>query len=268
MNYKTYPTDYVQELKQLKNNRKKARCFQEYFDDMEHENHNSYGFYAQSWDVSKSTAHVWIDEFRKEIALFLDHWVLKNNKHYSYAKNTAERLPNDKRTQTSSTSTENKDFQEVDKTTAERSPNKDFNYINNNPSNFLNDKNFNDFYFVYSRNTRFVGKKGEAYEAFASTDVNVDLLKLACMKYLHDAAVERPVGMKKFLENETYLPYLPNYIKAKSGGEWYEGVYNNKTFAFTAADGSPLGAIPPSLLLELFENGELVYLKELQKQSA
>lgn len=264
MNYKTYPTDYVQELKSLKNNRKKARCFQEYFDDMEHEDHNSYGFYAKSWDVSKSTAHTWIDEFKHEISLFVDHWYLKNQQHYSYAKNQAERQPNDNRTTKSSTSPKATEFENIDRTTTERQPNEALNYTNKNNAGFLFDKDYNDFYFIYSRNTNYPGSKPEAYDAFARTDINVDLLKLACMKYLNDKSVQRPVGVKKFLENEMYQPYLPKYMKVKSGDDWYAGVYDTDSYELKSVDGVVIGTITPELLVKLFEKNELVYLKNLK----
>lgn len=266
MNYKMYPTDYIQELNSNRGvaGRKKSRAFMEYFNDMGHGDHNSSRFYATSWGVSNSTAHVWIDDFNKEIELFNSHWELKNKQHYCYAKNQTEQQSNSNRAKIQPTSTNSTDFKEVNRTAIEQQSSEALNNFNNNTSNFLFDKNFNDLYFVYSRNTRFAGKKQEAYNAFVNTDTNVDLLKLASMKYLHDDAVDRPVGIKKFLENELFLPYLPKYMKVKSGDEWYQGIYDDKTFEFKAADGSSLGTIEPKLLVDLFEKKELIYLKELE----
>lgn len=260
MNYKTYPTDYVQELKAT--SRKKARAFLEYWDDMEHGEHNSLRFYAQSWEIGKSTVQRWQEEFNQEIDLFLSHWSLRNNQHNSYAKKSMGHQQDkwdSEKTQNIRTSN-NSEGQQRDKALN--------NNNNNGQSNFLFDKNFNDFFFVYSRNTKFVGKKQEAYEVFANTDVNVNLLKLAAMKYLHDEAVDRPVGIKKFLENELYLPYLPTYMRVKSGDEWYEGIYDNKSFEFKDADGCSLGTIEPKLLIELYEKNELIYLKVLDKKAS
>ncbi len=271
MNYKTYPTDYVQQLNMHRGleGRKKSRAFMEYWNDMEHQENNASRFYAKSWDVSRSTASVWINEFNHEIELFFSHWELKNKQHYSYAKNTAEQESNSNRAKKQLINTDNAGFEDNSRAPIEQQPSEVFNNINNNTkSNFLFDKNFNDLFFVYSRNTRFVGKKQEAYEAFARTDVNVDLLKLASMKYLHDNAVDRPVGIKKFLENELYLPYLPTYMRVKSGNEWYEGIYDNKNFEFKDADGRSLGTIEPKLLIELYEKNELVYLKVLDKKAS
>lgn len=264
MNYVLCPTDYIQSLKQ-NGNRKKARCFQEYFTDMDYQEHNSYGFYAKSWEVSKSTAHTWIDEFKYEIGLFADHWHLKNQQHYSYAKNIAERLPNDCRTKIQPIAPTNTEVETNEKTTAERQPNKALNNINNNKTH-VTDKDFIDLYFVYSRNTKYVGKKPDAYQAFANCDVDVNLLKLSCMKYLHDSAVDRPVGIKKFLENELYLPYLPTYMRVKSNEQWYEGEYNRETFELKDVEGKSLGTIEPKLLVELYERKELIYLKTLDKK--
>lgn len=63
------PTDYVSELRN-QGSRKKSRCFIEYFYDMEVGEHNSYGFYAKSWEVGKATAHRWIKEFNEALEIF------------------------------------------------------------------------------------------------------------------------------------------------------------------------------------------------------
>lgn len=263
MNYMMIPVDYIQQLKRENirgQGRKKARCFMEYWDDMEQGEHNSYGFYAKSWDVSKSTVYAWVDDFNTESELFISHWELKNKKHYRYVKNSAERSPNE------TNANEALDIGNVEKH-AERSPNKALNnFNNNNPKTFITDKDYLDLYFVYARNTNYVGKKSDAYEAFANTDVHVDLLKLASMKYLHDTAVDRPVGIKKFLEESFYLPYLPKYMKVKHGDAWYQGTYDDKTFEFVDQDNKSLGTIEPNLLIELFEKNELVYLKTLDEK--
>lgn len=258
MNYMMIPTDYIQQLKQTRGvpGRKKARAFMEYWDDMEQGEHNSYGFYAKSWDVSKSTSYDWIDEFNKENELFLSHWDLKNKQHYKYVKNDTERSANESNRYKPHNIGSFKDA-------SEPQPNKALNHSNNNNKTFLNDKYFNDLFFVYSRNTRFVGKKSEAYAAFVSTVVNVNLLKLSAMKYLHDPVVDKPVGIKKFLENDLYLPYMPKYMRVMNGDEWYEGIYNDKTFEFKQSNGKELGRIEPNLLIELYEKGQLIYLKEL-----
>jgi len=261
MNYKTYPTDYVQELNLSRGarGRKKSRAFMEYWNDMEHSDHNSESFYAKSWDVSPSTSHTWIKEFMEEIELFLSHWDIRNKQHYTYAKKQTEEQPSKTR---SFEAQEIGDFRNEE----EEQPREALNYYNKNNrqnSDFLFDKDYNDFFFVYSRNTRYPGKKQEAYEAFRKTDVDVNLLKLASMRYLHDKVVDKPVGVKKFLENEMYQPYLPKYMRVYSNSVWLEGIYNDNSYEFKTATGVLIGIIEPALLVSLFEKKELEYLKGL-----
>jgi len=260
MNYKTYPTDYVQELKA--SSRKKARAFLEYWDDMEHGEHNSLRFYAQSWEVGKSTVQRWQEEFNHEIDLFLSHWVLKNSQHNKHVKKSMGHYE-DKRDSSNPHNIGNAEISEG------QPRDKALNNINNNntSSGFLFDKEYGDLFFVYSRNTRYPGKKPDAYLAFTACGVNVDLLKLAAMKYLHDPVVNKPVGIKKFLEGELYQPYLPTYLRVQSGDEWYEGEYNSTTYELKDVEGKLLGTIKPSLLVELYEKQELKYINQLSKVS-
>ncbi len=97
MGYINIPIDYVRSLKN-EGKRGKARAFVEYFDDMDTQAINSFSFYAKSWDVSKSTAHDWIKEFKYEIERFFSYWLIKNSDHYSSVQKSAERQPNDNRT--------------------------------------------------------------------------------------------------------------------------------------------------------------------------
>ena len=257
MNYKTYPTDYVQELKS-QGKRKKSRAFMEYWDDMEHGDFNSLRFYAQSWEVGKSTVQRWQEEFNKESDLFISHWVLKNNRQNNYVKKTMgqqeDKWDTDK----------TKDFGVCEDGVGQQWD-KALNNYNNNTNNFLFDKEYLDFYFVYSRNTNYPGSKPDAYSSFSNRDtsIDIDLLKLSAMKYLNDKAVSKPVGVKKFIANEVYLPYLPKYMRVKSGDEWYEGIYNDKSYELKSRDGALIGVIEPKLLVSLFEKRELIYLTEL-----
>ncbi|MFW3412144.1 hypothetical protein ACN9J3_05350 [Aliarcobacter butzleri] len=84
------PSDYYRELKFKKNNRTKARAFMEYYDDNDMGEHNSVRFYAKSWGVAIGTAHGWIDDFKIEIDKYYATRQLKNDEHYSYAKNQNE----------------------------------------------------------------------------------------------------------------------------------------------------------------------------------
>ena len=259
MNYKTYPTDYIQELKAT--NRKKARCFLEYWDDMEHGESNSLRFYAQSWEVGKSTVQRWQEEFDHEADLFLSHWVLRNNQHNKSVKNQVGHQQD--------TWDSNK-AQNIgnDNNIMGQQRDEALNLSNNNTrGNFNMDKNYIDFFMVYSSNNKFAGKKSEAYPAFSACDVDVHLLKLAAIKYIHDKDVQKPVGVKKFLQEQMYLPYLPTYIEVFDGQQWYEGEYNTTTYELKDINGYSLGSIEPSLLVELFEKQELKYITQLTKVS-
>lgn len=74
IHYRNYPTDYIDSLHN-QGKRLEARCFWEYFHDMDKGEINSFGFYAKSWGsdskpMSKGTVHKWILEFRDEIEKF------------------------------------------------------------------------------------------------------------------------------------------------------------------------------------------------------
>jgi len=53
----------VREYKR-KNRRDKARAFLEYISDKLMYENNSVRFYAECWNISKTTAHAWIKEFK------------------------------------------------------------------------------------------------------------------------------------------------------------------------------------------------------------
>ena len=255
MNYRTYPTDYVQELKQL-GKRKKARAFLEYWDDMEMGDHHTERFYAESWKVSNSTAHEWIKEFKYEIDLFLNHWHLRNQEHYNYAQKSTE--------QKSSKSSNYKAriYGKV-KNTAEQKPNEVFNiYDDNNIGQMQFDKHFGDLFFLYRMNTKYGGKKEEAYKEWLKIKdlIDKDQLKRAAILYLHDPHIEKKYNLANFLKNEVYLSYMPKRIKIKIKGEWKVGTYDDKEQVFVADDGYK-GLLPPERLAELFAKGDLEFVR-------
>ena len=258
MNYKTYPTDYVQELNTNRGvqGRKKSRAFMEYWNDMEFGEHNSYGFYAKSWDVSKSTAHSWIDEFMKEIELFLRHWDVRNRQHYSYAKKSTERQPNE----TNAYKAQNIGSCQQQQ---ERQPNEAFNLNNNNnKAKWYFSPEFNDLYFIYGANTKYKGKKEEAFDVFKDMDIDVSLLKLAAMRYLHDPDTQnRRYNLTNFLKNEIYLSYLPKKIRITINGVTRVGTYDDKTMLFTSETDKFVGQLSAARLLELYESKALEFLK-------
>lgn len=254
MNYKTYPTDYVQELKK-KGNRKKARAFQEYWDDMEHGEHNSIRFYAQSWDAGKSTAQRWVDEFNREVDLFLAHWDIRNKQHYTYAKKSMGHQRDEwdtNKTQNIGV-LEDGEVQHWDKA---------LNIYNNNNTAWVFDKDFNDLFFIYGANTKYKGKKEEAFAAFKNIDVDINLLKLAAVRYLHDKDTEgKRYNLTNFLKNEIYISYLPTKIKLTLNGVERVGKYNSTTKLFVSDVDNFVGEISASRLVELYQSGALEYLR-------
>ena len=78
------PTDYVSQLRN-QGKRKKSRCFIEYFYDIEVGEHNSYSFYAKSWEVGKGTAYRWVEEFNEALEIFDAARELKRKVHYQKA---------------------------------------------------------------------------------------------------------------------------------------------------------------------------------------
>lgn len=264
MNYKTYPTDYVQELNYTrgKAGRKKSRAFMEYYNDMEHGEKNAIRFYANSWEVSSSTAKEWIDEFNYEIELFFSHWELRNKQHYNYAKNPTEHQPNTNRTQTHQIEPNITDFQKSSRTPTEHQPNKALNsYDDDIKRGWVKDKNFNDLFFMYASNAEHVGKKEDAYLAFINVHIDIDLLKLSAVKYLRDASITRKYNLANFLKNEMYIKYMPKRIKLTINGEVRTGVYDDKTMLFKSETDSFVGQISAKRLVELYEARELEFLK-------
>ena len=267
MNYKTYPTDYVQQLNQERGlqGRKKSRAFMEYWNDMEHGMHNSENFYAKSWDVSRSTAHHWIKEYTIEVELFLSHWQLKNAKHYNSTTNLAEQNEQSQPSKTSSNKAQNIGVLNTPTEQNEQSqPREVFNLNNNNKAHkefWHENKEFIDLYFIYSVNTKYKGKKEEAYEAFKYVEIDVNLLKLAVMKYLHDPETEgKRYNLTNFLKNEIYISYLPKRIKLTLDGVVRVGKYYDDKKLFVSDAGDFNGQLSAKRLVELYESGALEYI--------
>jgi len=234
MNYKTYPTDYIQQLKRERGikGRKKARAFMEYWDDMEHGDNNSIRFYAKSWDTSSSTAHGWIDEFNKEIDLFLSHWTLRNNKHYSYAQNQAEHQPN-------KTNTYEAPSLGKAETPTEHQPNKVFNINNNKSKAHFFDRHFEDMYLRCRRSNKFTGNKVEAYKEYMSNhqEISHNDMAYAYMIHSNDPQINgKCYNLKNFMSNQAYLNYLSPEIEIKKEDKIIVGYYNQTTGTVTTDD--------------------------------
>ncbi len=270
MNYKSYPTDFIQQLKRERGvaGRKKARAFMEFWDDMEHGDHNSESFYAKSWDVSRSTSHEWIKEFKVEMDLYIDHMFLKNQQHYNHAIFPTEQ--NEQR-QPSKTSKDKLRILGTSTISTEQNeqglPREAFNLYDNNNVRELrrewwNDAEFNDLFFIYSQNTKFVGKKEDAFEQFTKTEMNPSILILSAVQYLHDPAIGgKHYNLANFLKNETYLAYIPKMIKVRHGDQDIVGEYDRVNQRIIESGSNRFIVLTPERLVELFKAGALEFIK-------
>ena len=268
--YKSYPSDYVRWLKQ-NGKRKKASAFMEYFDDSENDDHFSISFYANSWGVAKSTAWSWIQEFKEVINKFSVYWELKNkqkdsrkNSQKKFTRTLTERQSNDFERSDTSKVTEKSSFLEKGKNPAERQPNEVYNNINDddNISGSLQDKYFNDLFFIYRQNYKFAGSRENAYREYTKikNDIDYKQLKRAIIFYLHDPDIEKRYNFANFLKNQVYLSYIPKRLKIKIGEEWKIGTYDDTQNVFVADDGFK-GILEPKRLAELFAKGDLEFVQ-------
>jgi hypothetical protein len=274
MNYKSYPTDYIQQLKRERGvaGRKKARAFMEFWDDMEHGDHNSESFYAKSWDVSRSTSHDWVVEFRKENDLFIDHLFLKNQQHYNHAVFSTEQ--NEQRTpsKTSIDKPHNTGtYKEPTEQNEQPIPREAFNLNDNNNARELrrewwDDAEFQELFFIYSQNTKYVGKKEDAFEQFARTEMNPSILILSAVQYLHDPAIGgKHYNLANFLKNETYLSYIPKIIKVRHGDQEIIGEYDRVNQRIIENGSNRVIVLTPERLVELFKAGSLEFIKPVRR---
>jgi len=270
MNYKSYPTDYIQQLKRERGvaGRKKSRAFMEFWDDMEHGDHNSESFYAKSWDISRSTSHEWIKEFKIEMDLYIDHMFLKNQQHYNHAVFSTEQ---NEQSKPSKTSTDKAHILGTHTTSTEQNeqaiPREVFNLYDNNTARelrreFWNDAEFQDLFFIYSQNTKFVGKKEDAFEQFTRTEMNSSILILSAVQYLHDPAIGgKHYNLANFIKNETYLAYIPKMIKVRHGDQEIIGEYDRVNQRIIENGSNRVIVLTPERLVELFKVGALEFIK-------
>ncbi|MDM5272094.1 hypothetical protein PGH07_07870 [Sulfurovum sp. zt1-1] len=262
IHYKNYPTDYIDDL-QSQGKRHKARCFWEYYNDVQNKAVNSIGFYCKSWGrdkpESKGTVHKWIIEFRDEIQRFYDAHILLNHQHYSYIKNQSERQVNDLETFESLQSTNIPSVDKIECTASERQVNKALNISNiKNNARAL----YDGFYFIYRQFNRYAGNKLEGMESFVRVDdVSHKSLSVAAIFYLKDHNVDRKVGVKKFLDNKVYLNYLDLKISVFFQGKWMDGIYDPDKEIFMTGDDSY--SLPATTLADKFGKDEIKFLKEV-----
>ena len=268
MNYLKLPTDYVVELKKKGvDGRRKAMAFTDYVDDAERGDHNSVRFYAKAWNIGVATSHRWIEDFKKEIDLFIAHWELRNHQHYSFAKKEVEHLEhlerNKRNTETSSHSdTSLKEVEHLEHLERNKALN-----INNN--NISDERLFEDLFFIYAQNYKFPGKKSEALEAYLKIKDTAthEQFKKAIFFYLHDPKHNfnqeaRLYNAKNFFKEGAYYTYIPKYINIKIDDEWISGVYDTDTFVFTSSAGDQ-SRLPDEVFKKKFAAGELEFIREV-----
>lgn len=268
MNYIMVPVDYIRGLRHSGvRGRVKARAFMEYFDDLELGDHHSVGFYATSWDVSKSTAHDWLKDFRHETDRFLNYWILKNEQHYTHAKNQTERNERFKPNEMNDNKRQNIGVCETPTERNERQqPNEVFNsnVVVAREDNYMTDMEFSDLCFIYSMNGGTVGKKMEVYEIYKRVNVDPDSLKMAAMEYLHSDVFKGYYNLKNFLSNDTYLKHMPKRVSINYDGKWIDMDYNSDNGELIADNGAK-GSLNAKAMMQKYKDGSLKFIKPTGK---
>lgn len=264
MNYIMVPVDYIRGLRRAGvRGRVKARAFMEYFDDLELGDHHSVGFYATSWDVSKSTAHDWLKDFRHETDRFLNYWILKNEQHYAHAKNQTERTERLQPNEPNANERQNIGVSNiVTERTERQQPNEVFNsnVVDAREVNYMTDMEFSDLCFIYSMNGGTVGKKMEVYEIYKTVNVDPDSLKMAAMEYLHSEVFKGYYNLKNFLSNDIYLKHMPKRVSINYEGRWVDMDYNSDTGELITNDGSK-GSLSAKAMMQKYNDGSLKFIK-------
>jgi len=237
INYKMYPTDYINELMQS-GKRDKARYFLEYWHDFQHDSVNSFGFYAKSWgtkdkEKSKGTVYKFIQEFTREIEAHLNYWSLKNISHNSSISKISEREVNDNKkiserqnTEQSTTVNGNIKVQVNDsKTQSEREVNKEFNIYNINNiyaesddsatqnSSYKKHSYSDSFEIVWNLFDKKSSNKNKSFSIFKRRwlKIDIELIKKAIEKYKEKT---NPIYIKDF---DGFLNgVIDSYIPKKS----------------------------------------------------
>lgn len=254
MNYRIYPIDYVNELLQS-GKRKRAMAFMSYWHDMEMGDHHSIGFYAKAWDVSKSTAWDWVQEFKRENDLFDDHRTLKNQQHYSHVKKSAERNERSQPNETNADKALNNEVCTDDTERTERpKPNKDFNIDDNNTRAM-----FQNIFFIYKMNGVSTGRREEALEEYINhLHIPHKEMIRAIYLYSHDTNNQYKYNLKNFLANQEYLKYISTHMRVNVDGEWISGTYDDIREVFVSVSGKEY-KLTIKRLAEKMADGELSF---------
>jgi len=231
INYKMYPTDYVNEL--FKNGKRdKAKCFLEYFHDMQMDEVNAISFYSKSWGKKgNGTASKWIEEFKNEIESFYNYWSLKNTTHHSSVIKKSGRKVDELKSESGRNNiqvdTTVNEFLEVGvdeiKSESGRKVEQDINieYINNinaesNDSateKYSNNKNtYSDkFEIIWNLYDKKTSNKNRAYSIYKKRHfqkLDIEILKGAIEKYKEKTNITFVKDFDGFLNGliDSYLP--------------------------------------------------------------
>ena len=245
------PTDYVSEQRN-KGKRKKSRCFIEYFYDIEVGEHNSYSFYAKSWEVSKSTAFEWVKEFNEALEIFDAARELKRITHYEKAikkpiKRDGGELCHKFNRTNRTTTTERLEhqqepylsvLQENSRTIGTLETERSFNIINNNKEDSFLDKEFYQFISEIKMSIKNVGNIDDIYKSYLKIKDLLDLGTLSKIyrEYSNETKSERKVGLAKFLDDLIYLSYCNPYIELENDGSILAGVWDKEKEIFITKD--------------------------------
>lgn len=232
------PTDYVSELRN-QGSRKKSRCFIEYFYDMEVGEHNSYGFYAKSWEVGKATAHRWIKEFNEALEIFDAARELKRKTHYKKAveNNSVSLCPKNNGTNGTilterleiNQDTKILSVEDIDGTNGTNVVEQSFININNNKNAFL-DKDFYRFISEIKLSVKNVGNINDIYQSYLKIKEQIDLNTLSKVyrEYSNETKSDRKVGLSKFIDDLMYLSYCKPYIVVNVDESYIHGCYDKE----------------------------------------
>ena len=236
------PTDYVSQLRN-QGKRKKSRCFIEYFYDIEVGEHNSYSFYAKSWEVGKGTAYRWVEEFNEALEIFDAARELKRKVHYQKAikKDGGELCPKSDGTNGTIVMERLEHHQEPIVSTIQKSSGtigtnameRSFNIINNKEDSFL-DKEFYQFISEIKMSIKNVGNIDDIYKSYLKVKDLLDLGTLSKIyrEYSNETRSERKVGLAKFLDDLIYLSYCNPYIELENDGSILTGVWDKEKEIF------------------------------------
>lgn len=235
------PSDYVSALRNKKQ-RKKSRAFFEYFYDIEVGEHNSYGFYAQSWEIGKGTAHRWIEEFNEALEIYDSARELKRITHYKKAiEKTIKNYDGEVCKKSSGTNgtirvERLEHYQEPTVSTLQKSSGtigtigveQSFNIINNNKDDAFLDNEFYKFISELKMSIKNIGNIDDIYQAYKKVKDLIDLKTLSKIyrEYSNETRSDRKVGLSKFIDDLMYLSYCNPYIELENDGSYIVGTWD------------------------------------------